>query len=71
MFVDQSSAKDEIDAARRVLGQAGGSADKTQFIPDRQGVHGSATLHFDRNPAGAEENWAAVLAFLAKFKSAR
>jgi dienelactone hydrolase len=71
MFVDQSSAKNEIDAARRILAQATGSADKTQFVPARHGVHGSATLRADRNPAGAEENWAAVLAFLAKFKGAR
>jgi alpha-beta hydrolase superfamily lysophospholipase len=36
-----------------------------------RGVHGSATLRADRNAAGAEENWAAVLAFLAKFKVSR
>ena len=70
-FVDQSSAKDEIDAARSILALATASADKTQFIPARHGVHGSATLRGDRNPAGAEENWTAVLAFLAKFKVAR
>jgi dienelactone hydrolase len=71
MFVAQSSAKNEIDAARRILAKATGSTDKTQFVPARHGVHGSATLRADRNPAGAEENWAAVLAFLAKFKGAR
>lgn len=72
IFVDQSSAKDEIDAARRILAQAGGGADnQTQFIAARHGVHGSATLRADRNPAGADENWAAVLAFLGKFKGAR
>ena len=67
VFVDQSSDEDEIEQARSIL-KVAASADKTQFIPRKNGIHGSATLRADRNAAGAEENWTAVLAFLAKFK---
>ena len=70
VFIDQSSDADEIEQSRSIL-KATASSDKTQFTPARSGVHGSATLRADRNAAGAEENWAAVLAFLAKFKAAR
>jgi hypothetical protein len=45
------------------------SAEKTQFVPQIAGVHGSSTLREDQNPAGAEENWAAVKQFLARFSS--
>ena len=69
VFVTQANDEDEIDQARSIV-KLTASADKTQFIPAR-GVHGSATLRADRNAAGAEENWAAVLAFLAKFKAGR
>lgn len=67
VFVDQASDEDEIDQARSIL-KAAASTDKTQFIPRKNGAHGSSTLRTDRNTAGAEENWSAVLAFLAKFK---
>ena len=67
VFVDQSSDEDEIDQARSIL-KAAASTDKTHFIPRKNGVHGSSTLRADRNVAGAEENWTAVLTFLAKFK---
>ena len=67
VFVDQSSDEDEIDQARSIL-KAAASTDKTQFIPRKNGVHGSSTLRADRNAVGAEENWSAVLTFLAKFK---
>ena len=70
VFIDQSIDADEIEQSRTIL-QATASADKTLFVPARAGVHGSATLRADRNAAGAKENWAAVLAFLAKFKAAR
>ncbi len=70
VFIDQASDKDEIAQSRRIL-QATASSDKTMFVPARHGVHGSATLRADRNAAGTEENWAAVLVFLAKFKGAR
>ena len=68
VFIDQASGDGETQQSRGIF-QATASSDKTQFVP-RRGVHGSATLRSDRNPAGAEENWAAVLAFLAKFQRA-
>ena len=70
VFIDQSSDADEIEQSRLIL-QATASSDKTQFVPTRNGVHGSATLRADRNAAGAEENWVAVLGFLGKFRAVR
>ena len=67
VFIDQSSDSGEIEQSRSILMALPGT-DKTQFIGVRKSVHGSATLWPDRNPAGAEENWAAVLKFLARFK---
>lgn len=67
IFIDQSNNKDEVDQSRSIL-NAAASTNKTQYI-SRHGVHGSATLRADRNAAGAEENWGAVLGFLAKFKT--
>lgn len=49
-------------------GNYASSASKTLFLAKSTFVHGSATLRADRNPRGAEENWRAVLAFLARFK---
>jgi alpha-beta hydrolase superfamily lysophospholipase len=69
VFITQSSSEDEAAQSRKVL-QAAASPDKTLFMPKR-GVHGSSTLRSDRNAAGAEENWAAVLAFLGKFGAAK
>lgn len=69
VFIDQSATQEEINQSRSIL-RATASADKAQFVPKR-GVHGSATLRADRNPDGAEENWTAVLAFLARFKPAQ
>ena len=66
VFIDQASDKDEIDQSRSILKDVK-SSDKRQFTPQK-GVHGSATLRVDRNPKGAEENWNAVLLFLAQFK---
>jgi alpha-beta hydrolase superfamily lysophospholipase len=65
VFVTQSSDKDEIGASRTIVGALPGT-NKTLFVA-KQGVHGSSTLRTDRNAAGAEQNWAAVMAFLAKF----
>lgn len=67
VFIDQSSDAEEIEQSRSLLAALPGT-DKTQFVA-RHGVHGSSTLRPDRNAAGAEENWAAVLSFLARFKS--
>ena len=65
-----TSAKDlkEIAAAKSIL-DASHSTEKTQFVPQITGVHGSSTLREDHNPDGAAENWAAVKQFLAKFSS--
>ncbi|MBC7780863.1 MAG: alpha/beta hydrolase [Proteobacteria bacterium] len=68
MFITQSSGEDEIEESRTLL-TAAPSRDKTLFLPNKRGVHGSSTLRADRNASGAEENWTAVLAFLAKFKA--
>jgi dienelactone hydrolase len=66
VFIDQASDADEIEQSRGILMALPGT-DKTQFVGARTSVHGTATLRSDRNPAGAEEHWAAVLAFLARF----
>lgn len=66
VFVTQASDRGEVDTARRVFGSVL-SEEKVQFIPTKGGTHGSATLRMDTNPAGAEENWQAVLKFLARF----
>ncbi len=70
VFVTQSSDADETLESRAIL-QATASSDKTLALPKRQGLHGSATLRADRNAQGAEDNWSAVLGFLARFKAAR
>ena len=67
VFVTQASDEDELAQSRQILA-ATASADKTLFVPPGRGVHGSSTLRSDRNAAGAEANWAAVLAFLNRFK---
>jgi pimeloyl-ACP methyl ester carboxylesterase len=59
-----TSSPDEVAEMKSILDLAP-SARKTFFIPKRGGVHGSGTLSPQQNPKGAEENWAAVLAFLA------
>lgn len=72
-FIDQASDKDELAASRRIIAALATPAgtNKINFIGKKNSVHGSATLRADRNPAGAEENWQAVLAFLARFMAAR
>ncbi|MFM9879476.1 MAG: alpha/beta hydrolase [Burkholderiaceae bacterium] len=73
VFMTQSGESKEIDSARRILDALAlvPATDKQQFIPRQGGVHGSSTLRTDRNAAGAEENWAAVLGFLGKFKAGK
>ncbi len=69
IFVTQSSDEDEIADARAIVqARPSGVANRTQFLPTKSGAHGSSTLRPDRNAAGAEENWSAVLGFLAQFK---
>jgi dienelactone hydrolase len=68
IFVTSAKDPEEIAVAKSIL-DASHSTDKTQFVPQIAGVHGSSTLREDQNPHGAEENWAAVKQFLAKFSS--
>ena len=68
IFVTSAKDPKEIAMAKSILDVAL-SAEKTQFVPQIAGVHGSSTLREDQNPDGAEENWAAVKQFLARFSS--
>lgn len=61
VFVTSASDSGEEAAAKEIISAVPGA--KTQFVP-KHGTHGSATLRKDQNPKGAEENWAAVEAFL-------
>ena len=64
IFATSATAADEVAQARAILAAAP-SAEKIQLVPKSAGVHGSSTLRADRNPKGADENWAAVRTFLA------
>jgi dienelactone hydrolase len=66
IFVTSAKDPKEIAVAKSILDVAP-SVEKSQFVPKIAGVHGSSTLRKDQNPDGAEENWAAVKHFLAKF----
>jgi dienelactone hydrolase len=62
VFVAVSSDPAELSAARPIFSRVP-STSKTLYVP-AHGVHGSSTLIADRNPKGAEANWAKVDAFL-------
>jgi alpha-beta hydrolase superfamily lysophospholipase len=62
VFVTSASDAEEEGAAAALLGRVR-SPLRRQYRPVA-GVHGSSTLRTDRNAAGAEANWQAVLAFL-------
>ncbi|HXD14369.1 MAG TPA: alpha/beta fold hydrolase [Xanthobacteraceae bacterium] len=64
IFVTSAKESGEVAQAKAIL-DAAPARQKVQFVPHIAGVHGSSTLRSDRNPKGAEENWAAVKAFLA------
>jgi len=66
IFVTSAMDPKEIATAKSIL-DVSPSPEKTQFVPQIGGVHGSSTLREDQNPDGAEENWLAVKKFLAKF----
>lgn len=70
VFIDQATDEEEIASSRAIFDVLP-SGDKTLFLATTSGVHGSATLRADRNKAGAEEHWRAVMAFLAKFKTTK
>jgi dienelactone hydrolase len=65
VFVTSAKDPKEIAAARAIAG-AVHTVGTTLFVPQQGGVHGSSTLIPSRDPAGAEENWAAVRAFLRR-----
>ena len=65
LFVTSATDVEEIAAAKALVA-ASPSANKRQFVPESGGVHGSSTLIAARNATGAEENWRAVMAFLAE-----
>lgn len=60
-----TSAPGEVSEMRSILERVQ-SVDKTFYVPRLGGVHGSSTLLARANPRGAEENWAAVMKFLAR-----
>lgn len=62
VFITSSSS--EVAAAKQVF-TAVGSANKTQFIPQGIGLHGSSVLS---NPLTGREYWVAVEKFLTRFK---
>ncbi len=64
VFVTSANTMEEQAEAKAIV-SATRSTDRQQFVP-RTGVHGSSTLNANKNPAGADENWTAVLAFLKR-----
>ncbi len=56
-------AESELDADRRERFARVASPEKV-LLEQRGGVHGSSTLHPDRNPNGFEAVWGAVVVFL-------
>jgi alpha-beta hydrolase superfamily lysophospholipase len=69
IYVTSSPAPDEVRAAEEIA-TASPAKIKTQFVP-KFGVHGASTLIADRDPKGASENWAHVLAFLDGLQAGR
>lgn len=67
VFVTQGREHGELDNVRSIV-RAIASEDKVHFVAAKGSAHGSSTLREDVNPAGAEENWQAVMKFLAQFK---
>ncbi len=68
VFVSQSSSSDEVSDAKSIL-SAVAATTKTQFVPTGAGVHGASSLRDDANRSGANAYWAALTAFLARFKA--
>jgi pimeloyl-ACP methyl ester carboxylesterase len=59
-----TSARNEADAAKRVL-EAVAGGDRVQFVPKGEGIHGASALDL---PDGSAEYWKALKAFLARFE---
>ncbi len=65
VFVTSAKDAGEIAAARAIFTAVPGTGN-VLAVPAIAGVHGSSTLIAARNPAGAEDNWPAVEAFLKR-----
>lgn len=65
VFVTSASSADEIAPAKSLYDAVPASPRSVRYVPAK-GVHGSSTLIEARNRAGADANFAAVLAFLQK-----
>lgn len=63
IFVTSAQDVQEEEAATAILA-ASPAKQKTQFYPKLGGVHGSSTLLRTKNPQGAQDAWAATMAFL-------
>ena len=63
VFVASGNSKGETSEADPIFAALPRNAANVRFVPNH-GVHGSSTLVASKNPAGAEANWRAVLAFL-------
>lgn len=68
VYVTQGREPGELDSVRNIV-RSIASEEKVHFVATKGAAHGSSTLREDVNPAGAEENWQAVLKFLAQFKT--
>lgn len=66
VFVTSENDADALTDATRIY-DAVASPDKVHYKA-KFAVHGSSTLRPDRNPKGAEANWAAVMKFLNQFQ---
>ena len=64
VYITSAPDAGEVALARTVF-DATAATDKTDYVP-KDGVHASSTLIAAKNPAGAEANWTALLAFLKK-----
>ena len=63
VFVASGNSSDETSEADPIMAALPKNAANVRFVPPH-GVHGSSTLIAAKNPAGADENMKAVLAFL-------
>lgn len=67
VYVDQASAREEIEHSAAILAALSGK-EKHQERSAAPSTHGSSTLRADSNPAGAEAHWTAVLGFLKRYR---
>ena len=70
VFVASGNSKDETSEADPIMAALPKNSANVRFVP-AHGVHGSSTLIAAKNPAGAEDNMKAVLAFLERVMQAK